>query len=281
MAEAAGGGRWRLIAGFVLLAAVMALALVAWFGFRGEETQTASAGGGAVPIVRAPDGPDRERPEDPGGVDVPDRDKQVYDTFRSGEEGGEPVVERLLPAAEAPLNDPEPAPEPQPEPETGTAAEESDVADAPESAEGGETVTETETEAEAGAETEALPEQEVASRPAPPPARPSELERKPSPVPEPAATAPAVSAAAPAPDGPWQVQLAAFREEADALATWKRISRKHQSLLGDMSPVVKRADTSNGVFYRLRVGGFDTREAANAFCGRLKAAGQDCISARR
>ena len=36
-----------------------------------------------------------------------------------------------------------------------------------------------------------------------------------------------------------------------------------------------------GETYLLRVGGFDTREAANAFCGRLKAAGQDCISARR
>lgn len=37
------------------------------------------------PLVSAPDGPIREKPEDPGGIDIPDRDKLVYNRV-SGED---------------------------------------------------------------------------------------------------------------------------------------------------------------------------------------------------
>ncbi|ANK80621.1 MAG: hypothetical protein TEF_07280 [Rhizobiales bacterium NRL2] len=275
--QAEGQGRWRLIAGFVLLIAVMAFALVAWFGFRGDEDARTAAGGQAVPIVRAPDGPDREKPEDPGGVDVPDRDKQVYDTFKPAAERGEATVERLLPAVEAPLAEPEPEPEPEPQPapvaETAMdTAQEAAPADAgPESAEPAVVV-------EERPAAPALEEKEVAPRPAPPPARPEPAAKaEPKPAPQAAAAAPAAES-----DGPWQVQIAALREEADATATWQRVQRRHEALLGDLRPTVTRVDTgANGVFYRLRTGGFASREAALAFCARLKDSGQDCIAVKR
>jgi len=41
---------------------------------------------------------------------------------------------------------------------------------------------------------------------------------------------------------------------------------------------VQRADLgARGVFYRLQVGAFDTRDNASAFCNHLKSRGGDCI----
>lgn len=277
MAEPASGGRWRLAAGFALLVALMVLAVVAWFVFQDDGDGRVAQDGQSAPIVRAPDGPDRERPEDPGGVEIPDRDKQVYDTFKPADERTGEAVERLLPAAEAPLAEPEPAPKPD-------AAEEAPAAAAADDGGDLDTVV-VEDRAEhvidEGA-ADAPAADEDGSAPAPPPARPAgvraEAEAAPAAKPAPAPE----KAAAPKPaEGPWQVQLAALRAEADAMATWKRISGKHAKLLDGMQPAVTRADTSNGVFYRLRVGGFASRGEADAFCARLKAAGQDCIAARR
>lgn len=279
--QAEGQGRWRLIAGFVLLVAVMAFALVAWFGFRDDGDAQTAAGGQAVPIVRAPDGPDREKPEDPGGVDVPDRDKQVYDTFKPAAERGEMTVERLLPAVEAPLAEPEPEPEiepeqePQPDPVAETAAPaDRDTAPADTGPVGAEpAIVVEERPAEPAPE-----EKEADTGSSPPPVRPEPAAKaEPKPAEQPAVAAPAVDS-----DGPWQAQIAALREEADAMATWQRVQNRHEALLGDLRPTVTRVDTgANGVFYRLRTGGFASREAARAFCDRLKDRGQDCIAVKR
>ncbi len=51
--------------------------------------------GGEVPLIRADFGPVKVRPEKPGGMEVPDRDKLVYQRMQSG--APEPRVERLLP----------------------------------------------------------------------------------------------------------------------------------------------------------------------------------------
>ncbi|WP_416898220.1 MAG: SPOR domain-containing protein [Minwuia sp.] len=257
MAEA--GGRWRLAAGLVLLAALMAFGVVAWFVFRGEEAVVQVRE--AVPIARAPDGPDRERLAEPGGEEIPDQDKRVYDSFGSGAQGE--TVERLLPAVEQPLPEPQPAPAPAP-----TVKEMPPPADLPQK--DLETV-EVEPRGEGGETAAAVP-----PPPAPPPA--STPEPKPA-----AAPAPATPAATPAaPTGDWQVQLAALRDNAAAMQTWNRISGKQKALLGGMNPDVSRVDTGDrGIFYRLRVGNFGSRAEAETFCGRLKQAGQDCLVAKR
>lgn len=57
-----------------------------------------------VPLVRATDSPTKEKPDDPGGMAVPNRDKTVYD--RVAGDNTEPKLERLLPRAEQPLDKP-------------------------------------------------------------------------------------------------------------------------------------------------------------------------------
>lgn len=58
-----------------------------------------------VPVIRAEVTPIKIKPADPGGMDIPDRDKLVYDRL-NGESAGT-TVERLLPPPETPLPIPE------------------------------------------------------------------------------------------------------------------------------------------------------------------------------
>lgn len=257
-------GRWKLIAGLALLAAVMTVAVALWFVLSADGERIA-ASPEPIPIARAPEGPDRERPEDPGGTEIPDQDKQVYETFQAKADRPAERIERLLPAEEKPLDDPVPAPKADPAPEPAVSEPEPPK----------EEPTPAETAAEESEEEE---ETQQAAVPAPPPA--PALTESPEPKPE-AKPAPEPQVAVAAPSGTWQVQLAALRDEAAALATWKRIAGKQQALLGGQSPTISRVDTgSKGVFYRLRTGSFASRDQAEGFCQKLKAAGQDCLVAK-
>jgi cell division protein FtsN len=61
---------------------------------------------GPVPIVTAEAEPYKVRPDDPGGLEVPDRDKLIYETLTASEP--EEAPEQLLPPPEEPVAPPEP-----------------------------------------------------------------------------------------------------------------------------------------------------------------------------
>lgn len=248
-------GKWKLLAGLALLAAIMALGVALWFVFSADGERIA-AQPEAIPVARAPAGPDREKPADRGGTVVPDTDKKVYETFQPASSRQEERIERLLPAGEAPLADPPPKPAAQ------VAVAEPAATAEPEPAKPAETV---------------VVEETKPAVPAPAP-RPESTAPRAEPEPEP--DAPKVAVVKPV-NGSWQVQLAALRDEGSALATWKRISGRQTALLNGMSPTISKTTVKDkGVFYRLRTGSFDTRDKASAFCDRLKKAGQDCLVAK-
>lgn len=87
----------------VAVAVVFAAAIV--YAYR-EGQRALSA---EPPLVRAPTGPVRVKPDDPGGMTVPDRDKLVYNRV-SGE--GEDAAVRLRPGPELPIERPLPTPAP-------------------------------------------------------------------------------------------------------------------------------------------------------------------------
>lgn len=93
------GGGIRSVKLFIAATVIVGLAGGAWY-FVGGGSQNHDD----VPIVRAPDSPTKEKPDDPGGMNVPNRDKTVYD--RVAGENTEPKLERLLPRAEQPLDKP-------------------------------------------------------------------------------------------------------------------------------------------------------------------------------
>lgn len=114
---------------------------------------------------------------------------------------------------------------------------------------------------------------------APPPATP---ERKTAPKAGPASkptTAKAAGTAA-APAGGWRIQLAAYRDAAQAEAAWKQLVAQRTALFDGIGPHVERADLGpKGVFHRLQAGPLRDRSSAQALCQRVRAAlpGQPCM----
>jgi len=88
------------------LAVVLALAVMGlsagglWVGYR---LSTGRAPSGEIPLIHADTDPIKVKPDDPGGMEIPNRDRFVFNP-----KGGMPV-ERLLPPPEAPLPRPVPA----------------------------------------------------------------------------------------------------------------------------------------------------------------------------
>jgi hypothetical protein len=85
-----------------------------WFAYQqGLRHGGALTGAADVPLIRADERPTRVKPEKPGGMEVPDRDKLIYTQKRG-------TVEHLLPAPEKPMARPTaqsaaaPADKPQP-----------------------------------------------------------------------------------------------------------------------------------------------------------------------
>ncbi len=108
-----------------LVAVALGLAVLGGLGGYVYHAVTRPGGDTAqeVPLVRADDRPIKKRPEEPGGMAIPNQDKLVYETLSDSE--SESKVEVLLPRPEEPLPAPvaaEPQPTP-PEPPTEPAAE--------------------------------------------------------------------------------------------------------------------------------------------------------------
>ncbi len=112
--------RWGLK---VLVLLMLAGAGAGTWYFYGDRLERFWRGADAgIPLVKADPGPAKVRPENPGGLRVPDRDKLVYDRIQGksggpGQQGGPPEkgAERLLPPPEQPLPKPTAAVKPPPE----------------------------------------------------------------------------------------------------------------------------------------------------------------------
>lgn len=75
----------------------------------------------------------------------------------------------------------------------------------------------------------------------------------------------------------WSIQLSSARDEKLAWGTWEKLKARHKTL-NEMKPVVVRADLGKkGVYYRLRLGGFDSQSDAQSACGKLKSRGLSCF----
>ncbi|MCB2106838.1 MAG: SPOR domain-containing protein [Rhodobacteraceae bacterium] len=289
------GSSFGLIVGIVFGAAVAGG--VAWYVVTGP----ASAPSGPPPVIAAAPDPFKVKPKDPGGMDVPDQDKLVYDRLAPGD--APKRVENLLPAPEKPVPPPVAKPAPA-KPAPAVVAEK--PSPAPATAPGGESPAGESSKDELAAIVDSMRQQMAAqeaagvtdmaaanvSDTAKVPATPAAV-KDPTPVPvnEPAAevsqqqaavipTAPEPSAN-PAPSESFLVQLAAARSEEAAQAEWGRLSAKHKDLLAGFQPSVERADLGErGVFFRLRAGPLADREKADALCASLKALNEACLIVR-
>lgn len=75
----------------------------------------------------------------------------------------------------------------------------------------------------------------------------------------------------------WGVQIASAASEDAAWTTWKNMQKRFKAL-ADKSPVVVKADLgTKGIFYRVRLAGFDDQNGAKSECSALKAKGVACF----
>lgn len=229
---------WRMLAIAGGLLGVVAVAALGWWAFR-------SIGGGAssVPVVEADPRPFKVRPDDPGGLRVPNQSELILERpaqRAQGNQQGRPTT--VAPGAEAP-----------------------DL--------GGLRAAATARPAQPATPAPAAPQSALAQAqplPAPQPAAP-------------AAASAAAPAAQPArPTGRVQVQLGALPTEEAARAEWERLTRRAPELFAGRSPQIVRLDRGEGQapLFRLRTGGLADQEAAAAFCEQVRARGGVCAPVR-
>jgi tetratricopeptide (TPR) repeat protein len=78
----------------------------------------------------------------------------------------------------------------------------------------------------------------------------------------------------------WSVQIVSATTEEAAWSSWNKMKARNKALAGK-EPVVVRADLgAKGVFYRVRLVGFETQGEANRECSRLKSRGVKCFISR-
>ncbi len=89
---------WPSIA---VVAAASAFGGVIWYAYhQGHEDGRP----GLPPLVKAEPGPTKVKPDNPGGQEIPFQDSTVYD--RLNQNGQKPVIEKLLPPPEEPVDAP-------------------------------------------------------------------------------------------------------------------------------------------------------------------------------
>jgi len=246
------GGKGRRI--FLILILLVAIGGVAWWYLIGSVQQADEAN---IPVVRAEIGPIKVKPKNPGGMEIPNRDKLVYE--RLGNNPGQPLVERLLPEPEKPMPMPKPEPKPEPAPEVKP-----------------EPTPQPEEKAEAAKSATAPPmklepQPVEAAKALAPASEPKVVEVKTAPKPKPIAVTGKV----------YRIQLAAVRSEDAAVKEWKRLSKKYPALLGGLSLNTQKADLgAKGIFYRIRVGPLANEAAAKKLCADLAVKKVGCLVVR-
>ena len=235
-----------------------------------------------IPVIRRPHTAIKVQPADPGGMEILNQDKTVYDIVEK-KDTDEVKVENLLPPPE--------------EPKLPTVAETNTVDNTEIKIE--ESAVVKDAEKIIAAEEKKVQKAEV---------KPVEVKQekvveqikvevKEEPVKTTSAevvkeeTAPQKPAEKPvekievkidntpsvAPSGAWQIQLISSPNKSAMEKAWVDLTKKY-SELKNLPHEIESADLgSKGTFYRLKAGSFKTRSEADKLCNSIKSAGGTCL----
>lgn len=268
-------GMMRFLPMMVVGVAITGFFVLAWYAYHAG---TKSVKEEDLLLVEADDNPFKEAPADPGGMKFPHQDKTIFEAI-SGESNKNPQVERVLPAPEEPME----------KPGSDEGDTKSWVNESLRSEKSVEELTKPDAKAAADAleaDRSAAPVMTAPLKKAEPKVAAPVMKEMPKEEPKPVVKeapqeeAKPLAKATPAftpSSGSGKIQLAAFRDEDEALKQWEKIQAKHTALLGGYEPSVQRADLgSKGIFFRLQVHGVGN---PSDLCAQLKSAGQACIIA--
>jgi cell division protein FtsN len=256
----------------LIVLALLVLAMFAGFVWLAY-SEGVARGRGEAPVVTADAGPARVAPANPGGTAEPYKGFKVYEQPAPPDEDTAQAAAPAQPKAQQPA--------PQAKPSAPVAVAPAKPAPA--------TTTEPPPARMAAVE----PPKSVPPKPAALPAQPARpigpatapprsLNSNAAPpaamAANPARAAPVPAASPPAASGAVVLQIGAYKSETDANTAWTIYKSKHAALLAGYSPDVQQADLGEkGTWYRLRIGGFPSRDVASALCDRLKADGGTCF----
>lgn len=251
-----GGPPWRmiLIAGS-LLAAGAVIAAIVWGVSRGSSRN--------APLVEADGRAIKVRPDNPGGLRVPNQDELIFDRNR----GATPSAQGgLAPEAENPRVDQLRAQL------ADRAAQETARGTPPANAPSQTPPTNSVPRGNEAGQRATAPSATAPRAATPPTTSALNAPSLPAPVPQNA------QRFAPVPNGRVQVQLGALPSEAGAQADWQRLQRRVPELLGNRRPIVQPLEREGQTtLYRLRTGGFADVATARAFCEEMKSRNLPCL----
>lgn len=246
-------------------AGIVLAGVVGWFVLAPQYEQSHKE----IPLIQRPQTAVKIKPENPGGMNIPNQDKDVYSIVEK-KAVDNMVVENLLPEPEKPKL-PDIVPD-EAEAEVDVNAKNLDeIVDE---------VSDSAKETEQAAVESAVPE------------KPTDLlnekkeeakEIKEVVKEAPKAEVKEIIKAEPEPiaKGAWQIQLLVSKDKNNVEKKWQEWSAKY-SLLKTYSHEVQSDNLgAQGTVYRLRAGSFAGREQAQAACATLKAQGLDCIAKER
>jgi hypothetical protein len=265
----------------LIVLALLVLAMFAGFVWLAY-SEGVARGRGETPVITAEAGPARVAPQNAGGAAEPYKGFKIYeqpappddDTAQSTAPAQKPSSPP--PTTKPALTEPTPAPVAPVKPAASPppAAPVKAAAAAP-------------PKPVPAMKPSQLPAQPAAAPIGPATAPPRALNAMPAPpvaVTAKPATAKPVPVATPAPasvpaaGGSFVLQIGAYKSQADADTAWTTYKTKHASLLSGYSPDVRQADLGEkGIWYRLRITGFPSKDVASALCDRLKADGGGCF----
>lgn len=246
-----------------------------------------------IPTVKA-EGSYKQKPEEPGGIDIPHQDVEVYKKISGGENGSKPQVEHLLPPPETPNITPSTVPAPTGidmndglqsesllQPTTVGEPGHSEPKPLPETAPAPAVVT------PSPAPVEVAP---PAAAPAPPmeapaaaskPAETKQIEKlTPPAVKKPAVVERAKEAPAVIAKGNAVVQLASSTSESEAMTRSGELKSKYRLQLGGAQLRVVRADLgAKGIYYRIQSQPM-SESSAQSICRAMKAVQGGCFIVR-
>lgn len=235
--------------------------IVSWFILSPDYSNIEDA---EIPVIRRPQAAIKVQPADPGGMEILNQDKTVYDIVEK-KDTTEVKVENLLPPPEEPkliLADAAQSAAPQDEPKSQDEASVAEKAEKIIAAE--EKVS------------QPVPAAQAAAQPANEEVKVEVKETAP---------APAVTVAKKetptkkntAPSGSWQIQLISSPNQSAMEKAWTDLSKKYPALK-DLPHEVEAADLgTKGTFYRLKAGAFKDRVDADKICNSIKSAGGSCL----
>ncbi len=217
------------------------------------------------PLVQAPVSPIKERAENPGGMEIPNQDKEVFNLLDVVDEDDASAVASAVETSRNKPADKDMLAEVAPEKAVAqkAAAEAPKPAATPKAAEPAKPVV-----AEKAAEPKASPLPEkvesftnkiVADR------QQQVDEIKP------------LKAAA---TGDWAVQLGSYTAEESALKGVKIFQDKFPDLLETLTPLVKRVELKNGIYHRVYFTGIASKAESSALCAKFKKKNQGCLNVK-